>query len=214
VWQDLNQDGISQTGELATLDQQGIGSFNISRTENSQPLPNGNEIADLGTYTRTDGSMGSAGTPKGMADINLAVETFDRTFTDAIPLTPAVQALPDMQGSGMVRDLREAASLQTAAGQVLAAKLAQYASATTRQEQLAQLDDLIAAWGNTSGFDDMRTRAKEHGYSLYIAHLTPTDERHLSALEQFNGRSFYKMPWDGGRLAQNDGNSDLERSAA
>jgi hypothetical protein len=201
VWQDLNQDGISQGNELTTLDQQGIASFNVSRTQNSQTLPNGNQIADLGSYTRTDGSSGSDGTPAGIADINLAVDTFHRSFVDSIPLTAATQALPDMQGSGMVRDLREAASLQTAAGQVLAAKLAQFTNATTHQAQMALLDDLITAWGNTSGYADMRTRAQQNGYNLYVAHLTSTEERHLSALEQFNGRSFYNMPWDGSSLA-------------
>lgn len=164
VWQDLNQDGISQSNELTTLDQQGIVSFNVGNTQNSQVLANGNQIANLGTFTRTDGSTGSDGTPTGMADINLAVDTFHSTFTDTVLLTAQAQALPDMQGSGMVRDLREAASLQTVAGQVLAAKLTQFANATTRTEQMALLDDLITAWGNTSGFADMRTRAQQHGY--------------------------------------------------
>jgi VCBS repeat-containing protein len=196
VWQDLNQDGISQSNELTTLDQQGIVSFNVGSTQNSQILANGNQIANLGTFTRTDGSTGSDGTPTGMGDINLAVDTFHSTFTDTIPLTAQAQALPDMQGSGMVRSLREAASLQTAAGQVLAAKLTQFANATTRTEQMALLDDLITAWGNTSGYADMRTRAQQHGYAFNTVHITATEEKQLSILEQFNGRSYYAMPWD------------------
>jgi hypothetical protein len=103
VWQDLNQDGISQAGELTTLDQQGIASFNTGRTLNSQMLPSGNQMADLGTYTRTDGTTGATGAPQGMADINLALDTFHRTFVDTIPLTAQALALPDMQGSGKVR---------------------------------------------------------------------------------------------------------------
>ncbi|MHB1076707.1 beta strand repeat-containing protein [Thiobacillus sp.] len=196
VWQDLNQDGISQSNELTTLDQQGIVSFNVVSTQNSQILANGNQIANLGTFTRADGSTGSDGTPTGMGDINLAVDTFHSTFTDTIPLTSQAQALPDMQGSGMVRNLREAASLQTAAGQVLAAKLTQFATASTRTEQMALLDDLITAWGNTSGFADMRTRAQQHGYSFTAYHITAAEEKQLSVLEQFNGRSYYAMPWD------------------
>jgi hypothetical protein len=109
VWQDLNQDGISQSVELSMLDQQAIVSLNVGRTEHSQTLPNGNQIADLGTFVRIDGSTGNAGTPTGMADINLAADIFHRTFADTIPLTAAVKPLPDMQGSGLVRDLREAA---------------------------------------------------------------------------------------------------------
>lgn len=97
------------------------------------------------------------------ADVNLTVDTYTRTFADSIPLTAQAQTLPDMQGSGMVRDLREAASIQTAAGRTLAAKLSQFAQATNRQTELAMLDDLISAWGNTTGFANMRVRAKQQG---------------------------------------------------
>lgn len=108
-----------------------------------------------------------------------------------------------MQGSGKVRDLREAASLQTAEGRALADLLTRYSAATTRTEQRAMLDDLLAAWGETSGFADMKTRAQQNGYTLVIAgHITPLNELHLNVLEQFNGRSFYKMPWEGASMAQ------------
>ena len=80
---------------------------------------NGNQIADLGTFTKTDGSTGGVGAVTGnMADINLAEDTFHRTFPNVLDTT-AVATLPDMQactgmllssGSGKVRDLREAAT--------------------------------------------------------------------------------------------------------
>ncbi len=108
VWRDLNQDGISQSGELFTLGSLNIASINVASTANSQVLPNGNQIADLGSYTKTDGSTGVTGEVSGsLGDINLATDTFHRQFTDPLDTT-AVAALPDMQGSGAVRDLREA----------------------------------------------------------------------------------------------------------
>jgi hypothetical protein len=82
VWQDLNQDGLSQGNELKTLDELGIASINVGKIEHSSILPNGNEIADLGAYTRTDGSAGGMGVTSGLADINLAADTFHRTFVD------------------------------------------------------------------------------------------------------------------------------------
>lgn len=78
------------------------------KTEHSSSLPGGNEIADLGSFARTDGTTSI------MADVNLAADTFHRSFTDVIPTTPKTAALPDMQGSGVVRDLRQAASITTA----------------------------------------------------------------------------------------------------
>lgn len=68
-------------------------------------------------------------------------------FTDTLPLTPEIQALPNMQGSGAVRDLSEAAS-QSA---LLQSLLTQYTNASTRAEQLSLIDQLLDAWADTSG---------------------------------------------------------------
>jgi hypothetical protein len=121
VWQDLNQDGICQPDELQTLTQSGITSINVGMTAASQTmqllpdgnytdqiLSNGNQIAATGTYTLTDG------TTHATADLNLALDPTTATFADTIPVTAAAQALPDMQGSGTVRELNQAASMQTA----------------------------------------------------------------------------------------------------
>jgi hypothetical protein len=156
VWRDLNQDGVSQAGELLTLAQEGITSFNVNETANSQVLANGNQIADLGTFTRTDGSSGGMGNVSQMADINLAEDTFHREFTDSIPLAEGVAALPDMQGSGKVRDLHEAASLSSD----LQTLLTQYSQATTKAEQLNLMDQMLLAWADTSGMaETMQERA-------------------------------------------------------
>ncbi len=71
VWQDFNQDGIAQAGELTSLAQQGIASLNVAGTAVPQhvnglilpantidsSLPGGNVLAFSGTYTRTDGIL-------------------------------------------------------------------------------------------------------------------------------------------------------------
>ncbi|MEQ1916755.1 MAG: hypothetical protein ABL856_08535 [Gallionella sp.] len=207
VWQDANQDGISQSNELKTLTDAGIASFNVSRSTHSQTLANGNQIADVGTFTRTDGTTGTAGSVNGMADVNLAVDTFTSSFTDTIPLTVQAQTLPDMQGSGMVREMRQAASLQTTTGQTFAAALAQYNAATTREEQLAQIDQLISAWGATAEMGTLQSRAAAHGYTFTYG-FDAQHQTQLAALEAFTGSSYFKMPWEGAsfgeRVAAND----------
>ncbi len=65
-----------------------------------------------------------------------------------------------MQGRGRVRDLVEAASLSTN----LESLLEQFAGASTRSAQLALLDQLIAAWAETSDMTDFSTRFLDHGY--------------------------------------------------
>ena len=112
LWRDLNQDGVSQANELLTLASQGITALKVARTEHSQTLANGNQIADLGACIRTDGSEGVLGEVVAeMGDINLASNPFFSQYSDSIPLTEAAQGIADMQGSGRVRGLREAASV-------------------------------------------------------------------------------------------------------
>ena len=147
IWRDLNSDGISQSNELFTMEQAGVVELNISSIAHSQVLANGNQIADLGTYLKTDGSFGTLGEVSDMADVNLTIDTFHREFPDAIPVSEEVAALPDLQGSGLVRDLQQAAELSP----VLQYLLTQYSQASTRQEQMAIIDQLLYAWADTSG---------------------------------------------------------------
>jgi Ca2+-binding RTX toxin-like protein len=165
VWRDLNQDGISQSNELFTMTQIGVASFNVAKTQNLTTLSNGNQIADLGFYTKTDGSTGTMGDVTQLADVNLAQDTFHSQFTDSIPLKSGITSLPEMKGSGKVRDLWQAASITSTAGSTLQQKLTAYAAATTRAQQQSLLDDLVAAWGATS------TMTTSVGVNLTKAHV-------------------------------------------
>jgi hypothetical protein len=147
VWQDLNQDGVSQGNELFTLGQEGITQLNAYATVyNNAPLGNGNSIGGFGLYNHTVNGSNTTGFAY---DVNFAQDVFVRTFANSIPITTAAQALPAMQGSGSLRDLREAASLQTTQGATLLASLTAFASADA-MAQHTQMDALIADWIATS----------------------------------------------------------------
>ena len=153
VWRDLNQDGISQSNELASLGPLGIASIDVTRSLHSQTLANGNQIADLGSYTRTDGRSGTTGEVSGtLGDLNLASNPFYRQFTDTLD-TSAVANLPDLAGSGAVRDLREAASVSPALAGRLGQLLANAATGT-RADYGAAIDAIIAAWADSASFSD------------------------------------------------------------
>ncbi|MEB0015159.1 hypothetical protein QN379_23575, partial [Glaciimonas sp. Gout2] len=81
------------------LDQLGIASLNVNKKSHNQTLANGNQLADQGTYTKTDGSTGN------MGDVNFEEDAFHREFTDEVVIADNVKDLPDMQGAGKVRDL-------------------------------------------------------------------------------------------------------------
>ena len=167
IWRDLNQDGISQTGELFTLASQNIVALKVAKTANNQTLANGNQIADLGGYIKTDGTEGALGEVVGMGDINLASNPFYSEFPDHIPLTEAAQEIAGMQGAGMVRNLQEAASLNGG----LATSVAALAAPRTRSQMWSQLDGIIDSWANTSGMTTSVEDAEDKGFML--SYLVP-----------------------------------------
>ena len=115
VWRDLNQDGISQAGELQTLSQAGIASIGVTGTATNVNLGNGNTQIASGSFTRTNGTTGQSGAAELTGSYLLAGNNFYRSFSDNPVSTLAAQSLPQMQGSGWVRDMREAVGLGTPA---------------------------------------------------------------------------------------------------
>ncbi len=173
VWQDADSDGQTDEGELKTLEELGIEGFHVEKTENTTILSNGNAVADLGSFIRSDGTEGTMGQVTGnMADIDLADNPFYREFDDAIPLTEEAEQLPDMKGSGSSRDLQEAASLSSS----LASSLGTYAEATTKAEQMALVDGVIAEWAGSSSAKTSIEQARDQGYELeyLVPGLTPS----------------------------------------
>jgi|GEM_PF-2091567 len=196
LWRDLNQDGISQSNELFTLGSQNIAAINAGSTTNSQILSNGNQLADLGSFIKTDGSSGTLGEVTGnLGDINLVQNTFLSQFVDHLD-TSAVASLPDMQGAGQVRSLREAATLST----TLAQLLTDFAAATSRAAQQALIDPILKAWSDTSIMPTTFNGAYA-GHALTVNGLPAAGtadrqvwENKISLLERFNGRTFNAVP--------------------
>ena len=60
IWRDLNQDGISQAGEMQTLAEAGIASVKLSSTKTDTNYGDA-QLVQSGSFTRTDGSEGQAG---------------------------------------------------------------------------------------------------------------------------------------------------------
>ncbi len=191
VWRDLNQDGVSQANELASLADLNITAINLAHDQERVDLGNGNARIGSGTFLRADGSVGHA--------YNLALQDnpFYRRFTDSIPLTEQAKALPNMMGSGLVRDMREVASMQTAEGQAFAAKLDAYSKLTSRADQMSALDDLIQAWSRFSNEQQRNGRLEfRDGVPTLVYTIEPWQSGDIDAqgwigtLEKFNGTTF------------------------
>ncbi len=194
LWRDLNQDGVSQAGELFTLTQQNIASISLNASTTNINLGNGNTVSGTAVVTRSNGTTTLAETVGVAADttaanLNLTNNPFYREFTTPVAPSTAAQTLPEMGGSGWVRDLREAMSLGTAQGDALAAKVAEFAAATTRDEQMALLDGLLRLWAETNQSqamgpaDDPNRRFVLSGNAATSAQL----QWAVPILEVFNG---------------------------
>jgi 20S proteasome alpha/beta subunit len=84
VWQDANGNGISDPGEVKTLDQLGITSINLNPTGPAQQFADGSAIQGLSTYTLANGKTGVA------ADVTLAYGAAAASPTD--PTSPPIAA--------------------------------------------------------------------------------------------------------------------------
>ncbi|WP_440073649.1 calcium-binding protein [Pseudomonas fragariae (ex Marin et al. 2024)] len=161
VWQDLNQDGVSQASELKSLEYLGVASINVSGKDHGV-VNNENVISNLGAYVLVNSVSGKAA-PGIVGTIDFAQNTFYREFSDAVVLDEVALYLPDMQGSGAVRDLREASMLSDSLKQVLA----DYTSVGTRQEQLTLIGSLLSAWAGTSTMESFDERIEDLSTGFY-----------------------------------------------
>lgn len=218
VWQDANQDGVVQTGELKSLAAVGVASIGVEGQVSDIDLGNGNTQPFSGSYTRIDGTTGTSGVAQLTGSLLLASNNFYREFTDDPAVTQLAATLPQMGGSGWARDLREAMSLGTDSAQLLQLRVAQFASASTRDEQMGLIDQVLSDWAATTG------KKVNSVYSYNLVHnsdgalvttdltsqtmgdivlrLHPqgmeTEERneflqHLNVLEVFNGEKFIQL---------------------
>ena len=156
VWRDLNQDGISQSNELSTLAANNIRSISLNKTSTTTNLGNGNAQTATATFTRTDDTTGTA------ANLELVNNTFYRQFTNRVTLTNNARKLPEVSGSGRVRNLREAMSGSAS----LTTLVDTYAKQTTYASQRAQLDGLVRAWAGTADQNTSIQAATAKGFEL------------------------------------------------
>jgi Ca2+-binding RTX toxin-like protein len=174
LWRDANRDGISQANELSRPEDHGIVAFGTSGTNKSDWFGGDTWKVRTGSYTRADGSTGEIG------EMQFEVSAVDTRPAQATPVnTEHVAGLPELRGSGKVQSLWQAISTNTTAAQALKTSLTQFAQAGTRAEQQALLDQVLAAWADTSGMaKTMDDRA--NGYAVEYLYIgREPRERHL-----------------------------------
>ncbi|EJN09603.1 hypothetical protein PMI40_00611 [Herbaspirillum sp. YR522] len=152
VWRDLNQDAISQANELMSLAALKIKAIQVQAVSPTQWLGDGNSLSASASFFRLDGSEGT------VSNLELATDVFQRVFTMPIARSNDAAFLPELRGSGRVRDLAEAISLSPD----LAKIVKRYVALSGRQEQIDSLDEFIESWAATSEMKSLRMQASEH----------------------------------------------------
>ncbi|WP_320442707.1 calcium-binding protein [Herbaspirillum sp. alder98] len=152
VWRDLNQDGVSPANELASLAALEIKTIQLQAINANKWLGNGNMQRANASFSRLDGSVGT------VSNLDLATDSFQRIFTTSIARSNDAAFLPDLRGSGRVRDLSEAISLSPTLTKIMQ----KYVALSGRQEQINLLDEFIESWAETSDMKSLRMQASEH----------------------------------------------------
>ncbi|MBT0169355.1 hypothetical protein HAS13_18725 [Vibrio campbellii] len=159
VWVDANSDGVSQENELKTLKSLGVESIDLTHDNlHSQ-------------YHDTSGKSHQT------QSVNLDVNNFDRRFVESLAVPESFSSLPDMRGTGTVRDLHEAMTLS---GQ-LSGQIEQFASSSSRDEQVALSEKILFSWAKTSQY-----------YDEHIPVFSGPEIDKVYAIEAFYGD---KVPW-------------------
>ncbi len=90
--------GVSDSGELFTLNELNISSINLTATA-TNTINNTNAITATSTYTKSDGTTGA------VANLNFTTNNFYSDFTNNTELNDTAISMSNVSGSGMVRDL-------------------------------------------------------------------------------------------------------------
>ncbi len=93
IWQDKNENGISEQGELMSLDEAKIKTINLNYG-NTNTQNNGNVITQVSSFTMTDGSQGIAG------DVDLQLNQVNTKYNGEFELDADVLFLPWLRGYG------------------------------------------------------------------------------------------------------------------
>jgi len=134
VWQDLNENGMTDAGELKTLTEAGVASINIAATAVSKTSA-GNHIAAEGTFKTVDGQVHK------VDDVRFGANELDTAYLGDNTVSSTVAAtMPRLKGHGTLADLQ--------------VTLTQDPTGTLAQAINAQLPNL-----NVVDLDQLRERA-------------------------------------------------------
>ena len=154
-------------GTILTLEEAGISSISLSKTQINNIDANGNTQLSSGTYTRADGTTGTLG------DFSLITDKLYSFAEDIIEVPESISKLPNIMGYGTVYSLHQAMTRDS----VLANLVQQFVNETNLTTKQSILKEIIFQW---TGANDINSDSR--GPNI--------DAKYLFVLEKFMGEIF------------------------
>ena len=199
VWKDRNSDGITDAGELLTLQEAGVANLATGYTSGSMsnivasdggsgfsgpqdtridPDMQGNEHKQHGSYRRLDGTS----TASQMDDVWFVADNARTIDKNIIEVSSAIAALPELEAFGNVHSLRQAMARDTTGA--LQALVMQFGQTTDSASRKGMMNELIYRWAGVNDVDPV-SRGATMIYGNVIG-----DARRLATLEKFLGEGY------------------------
>lgn len=194
VWMDKNSNGRIDENELFSLSELKITALELNRRSVNEYLIDGNFIRDAGAF-RFDGPQGALDQTGRLDEIFLRQHSAKVKFLNRVEVSPEIAAVvPDVPGSGLMRNLREAAALNPE----LASLSARLEAAETDERRWEILDELMSVWAGTGGLEQsLKTRLGDRYILLYDGFSGPKGAelaRRLNVLDSWMGRHIFLLP--------------------
>lgn len=194
VWMDKNSNGRMNDRELFSLSDLNIMSLELKRQSENQHLIDGNFIREAGVFHFGDLKDGRNRAGR-LDEIFLRQHSNKVKFLKPIEVPAEIAAMvPDIPGSGLVRNLREAAALNPE----LVSLSTRLVAANDDEQRWARLDELMTAWAKTGGLEETVEKRIGDQFNLLDNGLSGPEgaelARRLSILDAWRGHYLVLLP--------------------
>lgn len=135
LWQDANENGITDAGELKSLTEAGISSIKLNPSELNIEQ-NQNTITGVSSYTKSDGTVGL------IYNVNLAFNKIYTQYTGDYEISVDVIDMPWLRGYGQVEDLQ----LKMSNDESFKAYVKELTTMDDAKQIYDKMDEFLAKW--------------------------------------------------------------------